>query len=121
MRGHSSGFSIDRTERSTSRSGQYRWSVLGHSTLRIFVTAASANHGNFSNETNISRPAQYSQKPCAEMLVTSTSEVTFPGLDDFSLMVSNDCTQLADLPLGNGWGRVRTGSCPKRNPRLRSS
>ncbi len=50
---------------------------------------ACLNHGKSSNGRNSSRPSSSSQKPCFEKLVTSTSEVTAPGISNL-LLVSRD-------------------------------
>jgi hypothetical protein len=82
-KGYFAGYSIDSTARSMSRSGQYRWWGLGIWTFAICRTAASRNHGNSLNGTNISRSPMNSQNPWGETLVTSTGEVFRPSASDF--------------------------------------
>src|SRR5438128_10577349 len=83
IKGYFSGFSMDSTARSISRSGQYKWCGLGSCTFAISRTDASRNQGNSFNARNNSRSPMNNQKPCGETLVTSTGEVLGPGAADF--------------------------------------
>ena len=44
--GNLSGWRIDSTDKSISKSGQNRWSVVGRRTLRICRIVAALNQGN---------------------------------------------------------------------------
>lgn len=67
----------------------------------ILFTGASANQGNSRNATNSSLPPRYSQKPCREMLVISTSALLAPAFFDFAMSVLEDAKDLRDLALRN--------------------
>src|SRR5437870_3695130 len=58
-------------------------------------TGARLNQGKSSNARKSSRPSTSNQKPCREMLVTSASEVTVPGICDLLLVLLD---QLAGTP-----------------------
>src|SRR5262249_43200066 len=75
--GKRSGCSIDSTARSTSKSGQYKWSGESNSTLTSWSVGASRHHGKLSKGRKSSRSASRSQRPCAETFPTST-EVRLP-------------------------------------------
>jgi hypothetical protein len=78
--GYRPGCSIESTDRSISRSGQWRWPGCGRSSRRISATVARLNHGYSSKGRNSSRSSSNSQTPCWEMLVTAACEVGAPGI-----------------------------------------
>jgi hypothetical protein len=95
-RGKATGFRIDSTDKSMSRSGQNRWSAVWRSTTEIFSILASRNHGNCSNGKNNSSSAINSHRPCRDTFVTSTGKVLVPGIGDLLSMVFEQLLCLAD-------------------------
>ena len=85
--GKRSGCSIDSTARSTSKSGQYRWSSESSSTRTRRAIGASRNHGNLSNGRKSSRSPSRSQRPCSDTFPTSTTEVRLPRCADLIFML----------------------------------
>src|SRR5215472_7019429 len=85
--GKRSGCSIESTARSTSKSGQYKWSGESSSTFTNCAIGASRNHGNLSNGRKSSRSLSRSQRPCIDTFPTSTSEVRLPRGADFIFML----------------------------------
>jgi hypothetical protein len=82
LSGNADGFLIDPTERSRSRSGQRRWSGLGHSILLTCSIVACSNHGNsLYGRCSSSSPSKI-HSPCFDTLVTSTEEVLVPSIDN---------------------------------------
>ena len=77
----------------------------------ICSTVAALNHGNCSKGSRNSSSSRKSQKPCLEMLVTSTAEVMVPGLLDLLDVFGDDRLRRCDL------ARRQTGGCRDMNGR----
>src|SRR4051812_15564733 len=60
-------------------------------------TEAFSNHGKSSNGKKSSRSPRYSQKPCFEILVTSTSKVAVPGILDLILVLQDQLVDTAQI------------------------
>jgi hypothetical protein len=97
LSGNADGFLIDPTERSRSRSGQCRWSGLGHSILLTCSIVACSNHGNsLYGRCSSSSPSKI-HSPCFDTLVTSAEEVLVPGIGNLHHVRTYDALRFPDL------------------------
>jgi hypothetical protein len=85
LSGNLSGWRRESTDKSTSRSGQYRCAGAGLKTLRICRIVADLNQGNSEYGMASSSSSTRIQTQCPETLVTPAYKVAVPGINDLLL------------------------------------